>query len=217
MSIEMKADAVKMSGKDGAAMPATAKSIHSAQLTGGQVKAEFQSDAYVGSDSEGSGGNAFAAFGMEAQVGSDAKNSGGFVNHSLPGAAGYSASASADRFNFRGHHAIASTRHFVELYGKDGELKWSDAFDNLVVAAGLNKLLDAGFVSGLASPAWFIGLVDGAAIPAYDDADKMGVHSGWTEFVGLSDQTRVAYSPGQIVGGSVDNSASRAKFHITAP
>lgn len=39
-----------------------------------------------------------------------------------------------------------------------GELLWDEKTCNKVVVAGLNKLLDATFKTGLASPAWYVGL-----------------------------------------------------------
>ena len=45
------------------------------------------------------------------------------------------------------------TRYRVECYDRSGSLKWSDHFYNRVVTAGLDKLLDATFKTGLTTPA----------------------------------------------------------------
>jgi hypothetical protein len=108
----------------------------------------------------------------------------------------------------------ASTHYVVENWGADGKLRWVAEAKNLVMTAGLNKLLDAAFKTGLAAPAWYIGLVDGQA-PEFAAADTPDSHVGWVEFDDYSDSTRQALVPGTISGGSVDNTASRAVFHVT--
>lgn len=50
------------------------------------------------------------------------------------------------------------TVYQVVCRDKDGNVRWEAEAKNRVVTAGLNKLLDATFKTGLASPAWFIGL-----------------------------------------------------------
>jgi len=105
----------------------------------------------------------------------------------------------------------AATLYHVDLI-RAGELIWSDDFANLVIIAGLNKLLDACFVTGLSAPAWYVGLVTSGAL--YAPADTMAAHPGWTEFADYSDATRPAFTPGAIALGSLDNTAARAVFHI---
>lgn len=103
------------------------------------------------------------------------------------------------------------TRYDVECYGKAGNLKWTEGFNNLVTTAGLNKLLDATLKTGLASPAWYVGL-KGVGPPA--GSDTMDSHAGWEELVICTDSTRPVFTPGTISGGSVDNIASKADFEI---
>lgn len=90
-------------------------------------------------------------------------------------------------------------------------LRWKDRFDNIVVTAGLNKLLDATFKTGLASPTWFVGLKGTGSMIA---ADTMGTHSGWSEIAPYSNGTRPAFTPGSISAGAVDNTAAKAVFNI---
>jgi len=106
-----------------------------------------------------------------------------------------------------------STKYLVECRDKHGNLKWVEEFGNLVVTAGLNKLLDATIKTGLASPAWYVGL-KGTGSPAA--GDTMGSHAGWSEIAPYSDANRPTFTPGTISGGSVDNSASKATFNINA-
>lgn len=96
------------------------------------------------------------------------------------------------------------------------EVLWTEEFPNLVTTAGLNKLLDATLKTGLASPTWFVGLVDNASFSAYAAGDTMGSHAGWIEGVPYSNATRPAFTPGAIAAGSVDNSASKAVFNVNA-
>ncbi len=105
----------------------------------------------------------------------------------------------------------AATWYEVECYDKDGKLKWKDGFWNIVVTAGLNKLLDATFKNGLTTPAWYVGLKGTGSMVA---GDTMASHSGWAEIVPYSDGTRPAYTPGSISAGAVDNSAAKAVFNI---
>lgn len=92
-------------------------------------------------------------------------------------------------------------------------LRWSDGFTNLVTAEGLTKVLDATFKTGLASPAWYVGLVDADGFSTYDSADTLATHTGWAEFIDYTGN-RQAFTPGVISAGSVTNALSRAVFDI---
>lgn len=97
---------------------------------------------------------------------------------------------------------------------RQGKVIWKHGQHNLVTTAGLNKLLDATFKTGLATPAWYVGLVN--ATPTFAAADTMGAHAGWTENVSYGETTREALTLGTIGSGSVNNSASKASFTINA-
>src|ERR1700751_3116628 len=59
----------------------------------------------------------------------------------------------------RAREGIAlGTRYRLTARGRAGTLLWVAEAENRVVTAGLNKVLDAAFKSGLASPAWYVGL-----------------------------------------------------------
>lgn len=104
----------------------------------------------------------------------------------------------------------------IECFDRYGKLKWKEEYNNLVVTAGLNKLLDATFKTGLAAPAWYVGLVDNDGFSEYVAGDTMSSHSGWSACSPYSNATRPAFTPGTISGGSVDNSGSKAVFNINA-
>ena len=107
--------------------------------------------------------------------------------------------------------ALISQHWLVECYGKDGKLKWVEDYDNLVVTEGLNKYLDATLKTGLASPAWYVGLKD-TGTPAA--GDTLASHATWVELDVYSETTRRTWTPGTISGGSVNNSSSKAVFTI---
>ena len=111
------------------------------------------------------------------------------------------------------HNVKVKTKWRFECRDGNGNLKWTEEFENLVVAEGLNKLLDATFKAGLASPAWYAGLKDTGTVAA---GDTMASHPGWAELSGYSEAARPAFTPGAVSGGSVDNSASKAVFSINA-
>jgi hypothetical protein len=113
-------------------------------------------------------------------------------------------------------HSVRIEHHYhVECFDQDGNLKWEEDFNNLVVTTGLNKYLDATLKTGLASPTWFVGLITGpGGSNTYVIADTMGSHAGWAENTTYSNATRPAFTPGSIAAGSVDNSAAKASFTI---
>lgn len=107
-----------------------------------------------------------------------------------------------------------STHYLVECFDKDGNLKWSDEFDNLVVTEGLNDSLDKHFKASSYTAAWYVGLA--SASPNFAAGDTMASHSGWTEVTDYSNATRPSLTLGSVSGGSVDNSANKAQFNINA-
>lgn len=110
----------------------------------------------------------------------------------------------------------ANTLYRVVCRDQFGRIKWVEEFPNLVTTAGKNKLLDATLKTGLASPAWYIGLVDNASFSAYAAADTMASHAGWIENEDYDEATREVWTPGAIAAGSVNNSGSPAVFTMSA-
>lgn len=104
-----------------------------------------------------------------------------------------------------------TTRYDITAYDSEGNLKWQDSFENLVVTAGLNALITNTFKTIPGSVAWYIGL-KGTGTPVA--GDTMGSHSSWSEITAYSEANRQAFTPGTVASGSVDNSASKAVFNI---
>jgi hypothetical protein len=73
--------------------------------------------------------------------------------------------------------------YIAECFDKDGNLKWSDRFENQVVQEGKVLMLNT-FLSGstYTTNGPYIGLVNGASTPTFSPTDTFATHAGWTEF-----------------------------------
>jgi len=72
-------------------------------------------------------------------------------------------------------------RFVAKCYDKDGNLKWEEHIDNLVMAVGKQLMLDT-ILGGSAFTATVVmGLVSGASTPTYAAADTQASHAGWLE------------------------------------
>lgn len=106
------------------------------------------------------------------------------------------------------------THYEIECLDAEGNRKWVEEFDNLVVTLGLNELLDKTFKASGYTAAWYVGLTAGS--PSFAAADTMASHGGWTESAVYSEANRQALTLGSVSGGSVSNTASKAVFSINA-
>lgn len=106
-----------------------------------------------------------------------------------------------------------STRYQIECV-RNGEVIWQEEFNNLVVTAGLNDSLTKHFKTGVVTPTWFVGLTGNT--PNFVAGDTMGSHGGWTEVTAYAAATRPALTLGTVAAGSVDNSASKASYTVSA-
>lgn len=112
--------------------------------------------------------------------------------------------------------------HDIEMHGhweftardKNGKVKWQDAIDNIVVNVGLNHLLATELAAGTPVTTWYLGLL--SATPTVAAGDTMASHSGWTEVVAYDEAARVTWTPGSVASQSVSNTASAARFTISA-
>lgn len=91
-----------------------------------------------------------------------------------------------------------------------GRHVWEDQFDNIVVKAGLNEL----FANGYTSRALY--LLPIGMDPVVDPLDTMASHAGWTELVSYSEAARQIWTPGTVVNGGTNNSASPGIFTFTS-
>lgn len=107
---------------------------------------------------------------------------------------------------------VLENHYLVECFDKDGNLKWVDEFDNIVVDVGLNDSLDKHLKGSGYTAGWFIGLT--SAAPTVNAADTMASHAGWTEVQTYSEGVRQTLTLGAVSGKSVDNTASKGVFSI---
>lgn len=102
----------------------------------------------------------------------------------------------------------------VECFDKDGNLKWEDTIKNLVVNEGLDDALDKYFKGSTYTAAHYVGLADGT--PTFAAADTLASHAGWVEVTAYDEAVRQTLTLGAVSGQSVDNSASKAVFTVSA-
>lgn len=77
---------------------------------------------------------------------------------------------------------LAAGVYTAECVGSDGQLKWTDTFDNVVATVGKNLALDtylAGAAYTVVGP--FMGLISSTSYTAVAAADTMASHGGWLE------------------------------------
>jgi len=101
----------------------------------------------------------------------------------------------------------------VRAFDKEGNLKWEDEDDNLVVNEGLNHLLDVTLSGATPITTWYIGLINGAS-PTLAAADTMSSHSGWTPNQNYSESVRQTWTEAGVSSQSISNTASPATFSI---
>jgi len=90
-------------------------------------------------------------------------------------------------------------RYHVVCVGEDGNVRWEDDIENLVVTVGKNDLLDKYLAGSSYTAAWYMGLVDNTSFTAYAAGDTLASHSGWLEVVS-----------GYTISGSTTNRATVA-------
>lgn len=92
-------------------------------------------------------------------------------------------SSTEETVSIRGHYDVV-------CIGADGQVKWEDKIENLVVNVGKLNLLDFYFQSG-GTPTWYLGLFTGPVVSTgFNAADIMSAHTGWTENTTYSNATR---------------------------
>lgn len=92
-----------------------------------------------------------------------------------------------------------------------------DLFDitNLMPTQGLNHMLSTVFKSGTPVATWYLGLYEGNYTPVLTDTAATFPGSA-TECTAYTASTRVAWVPGTVAAGVLDNSASKAEFVANA-
>lgn len=103
----------------------------------------------------------------------------------------------------------------AEIAARRGRIIWRAIADNLVTTDGANKLIDACFVGGLASPLWYGLVMQGGSPPAFVIADTMASHA-FTEVTSamIVQTARQQWIPGAIASGQVSNASSLMTYTI---
>ena len=115
------------------------------------------------------------------------------------------------------NEVIGVTGHYdVQCVGPDGQVKWIDSIENLVVTVGKNDLLDKYFAGSAYTAAWYMGLVDGASSPTYAAGDTLASHAGWTESTAYSGTNRATVAWNSASAGSKASTATAFSINATA-
>jgi hypothetical protein len=81
---------------------------------------------------------------------------------------------------------------------------------------GANHMLNATLKGGAQVSTWYLGLYEGNYTPSVSDTAAT-FSSMATETSGYTATTRLAWAPGTVVAGVLDNSSARAEFTFNAP
>jgi hypothetical protein len=127
--------------------------------------------------------------------------------------------ASVSKSNGTAENCNAQGRYTATCVDKDGNLKWTEEFPNVVTTVGKNEMLDKALAGSGYTAAYFLGVISSTSFTAVAAADTMASHTGWLE-AGLanaptySQGTRPAASWAAASAGS-KALASAASFSIT--
>lgn len=111
-------------------------------------------------------------------------------------------------------HVEAGFTYLIETV-KNGVVVESETVHNLMPTEGANHILSAAFKGGSQVTTWYIGLYEGNYTPSV--ADIASTFPGLAaETSAYTSSTRVAWAPGTVVAGILDNSSNRAEFTFTA-
>lgn len=111
---------------------------------------------------------------------------------------------------------VPKGRFKVEHF-RNGKLLETYHFNNDITNEGKNLIFEVMFHDGtqIANASWFIGLISNSGYSALNATDVMSSHSGWTEFTGYSQSTRVAWGAGTAASQSITN-GTPCQFDITS-
>jgi len=96
----------------------------------------------------------------------------------------------------------------AECVGADGQVKWTDTINNLVVTVGKNDLLDKYFTGTTYTAAWYMGLVDNASFSTYAAGDTLASHGGWLEFLLYTGPNRTTVGWNAASSGAKDSTTT---------
>jgi len=106
-------------------------------------------------------------------------------------------------------------RFVIEHRDVAGKLKGVYDVPNGIVDEGIESLLDVGFHASSQIGTWYIGLVNNSGFSAFDDADTLSSHAGWSEFTSYTESNRVTWAEDAAASRAISNSTT-ADFSINA-
>ncbi|MNV57580.1 hypothetical protein D3C71_1499190 [compost metagenome] len=104
---------------------------------------------------------------------------------------------------------------FVEVVHPDGRVSQRERVHNLMPDEGRDHGTGVIFKAALQVPTWYIGLFEGNYTPQ-PDVKASTIAAQASECTTYSAAQRVAFVPGAVANGSVDNGANKAEFVMTA-
>jgi hypothetical protein len=116
-----------------------------------------------------------------------------------------------------GEGMSAKGRFIVECFDSEGNLKWCEDNENLVVNVGVQDMNTQYFKGSAYTATLYIGLYGAAASNNPAASDTMASHAGWTEVTAYSQTTRPQAVFGTATTAStsvISNSGSVAVFSI---
>ncbi len=113
------------------------------------------------------------------------------------------------------NHDAPRIRYHARAFRKGG-LLWEDVAHNLVTTVGKNDILDKYLAGSSYTAAWYVGLVDNSGFSAYNAADTMASHSGWTESTSYDEAHRVAASWANAASSGTKTSSATSNVTISA-
>lgn len=105
------------------------------------------------------------------------------------------------------HEVKLRGRFHLQLFDKDGKLKWEKTLRNGITNVGKDLALNVMFHGTSAVSPWYIGLIDNSGYSAVAAGDTMGSHSGWNEFTNYDESTRVEWTEAAAASQSITSSS----------
>ena len=112
----------------------------------------------------------------------------------------------------KAHRAAVRGLWKAVCIGADGREKWAEEYENIVMDAALDDVLDSYLANGTQTTSWFVGLKNTGTVSG---TQTLGTHAAWAFVKPYSNATDPAWTPGAVSSGSVDNSVSTADFTCT--
>jgi hypothetical protein len=106
-------------------------------------------------------------------------------------------------------------KYVAQCFDVHGNLKWEEEFSNLVTTQGKNDLLNKYLAGSSYTATWYLGLISSTGYTAVAAGDTANSHTGWTEFSGYSQSTRVAPVFNSASSGS-KSTTSAAVYSVTS-